>query len=151
MSKTKLAEVDLTWKNVITNSSVLRQWIEKNEQLWCERPVTNTTGLEEDESYASSTLGDTRAIWILERRTSLEFVGTLQQIIWYLTLKAFSIWQRMSLLYKRIVFSVATKFYDPLGILVSFIAQFKVLSQQFCKSKFEWDQSLNRRPTQWCM
>ena len=43
---------------------------------------------------------------------------------------------------KRGVVSVATKFFDPLGILSPIIICFKVLFQKLCKVKLAWDDCL---------
>ena len=43
---------------------------------------------------------------------------------------------------KRTVVSVATRFYDPLGILSPVTIQFKILFQQTCKEGLDWDDPL---------
>ena len=44
---------------------------------------------------------------------------------------------------KRNIVSVVGKFYDPLGVLSPIVIQFKILFQQLCESKIEWDQPLS--------
>ena len=44
---------------------------------------------------------------------------------------------------KRNIVSVVGRFYDPLGILSPIVIQFKILFQQLCESKIEWDQPLS--------
>ena len=43
---------------------------------------------------------------------------------------------------KRNVVSVAAKFYDPLGFLSPVIMEFKILLQELCTSKVDWDEPL---------
>ena len=51
---------------------------------------------------------------------------------------------------KRTVVSVATRFYDPLGILSPVTIQFKILFQQTCKEGLDWDDPLTGDlPDQW--
>ena len=44
---------------------------------------------------------------------------------------------------KRNIVSVVGRFYDPLGTLSPVVIQFKILFQQLCESKIEWDQPLS--------
>ena len=44
---------------------------------------------------------------------------------------------------KRIVVSVAGKFYDPFGFLSSIIIEFKLFFQELCKTKIGWDDPPN--------
>ena len=43
---------------------------------------------------------------------------------------------------KRDVVSITAKFFDPLGIVSPVIVQFKLLFQEMCKLKLEWDEPL---------
>ena len=41
---------------------------------------------------------------------------------------------------KRNAVSLATRFFDPLGVISPLIVRFKVLFQQLCEAKTEWDE-----------
>ena len=44
---------------------------------------------------------------------------------------------------KRNVVSLATRFFDPLGIMSPITVRFKLLFQLLCGSKLNWDQPLS--------
>ena len=44
---------------------------------------------------------------------------------------------------KRHIIGVATKFYDPLGFISPITVQFKILFQELCMSKIDWDEPLS--------
>ena len=44
---------------------------------------------------------------------------------------------------KRIVLSVAAKFYDPLGLIAPVVLLFKLLFQKLCKNNTDWDDQLD--------
>ena len=44
---------------------------------------------------------------------------------------------------KRHIISVTAKFYDPLGFVSPVIVQFKILFQELCSSKVDWDEPLS--------
>jgi len=43
---------------------------------------------------------------------------------------------------KRKVISTASKMYDPLGMISPITVQFKILFQELCKDKKDWDEPL---------
>ena len=43
---------------------------------------------------------------------------------------------------KRTIVSIAAKFYDPLGIISPIVANFKLIVQELCKMKVDWDEPL---------
>ena len=43
---------------------------------------------------------------------------------------------------KRNVISTTSKFYDPLGVISPITVQFKILFQELCKDKRDWDEPL---------
>ena len=38
---------------------------------------------------------------------------------------------------------MATRFYDPLGVVSPCTVQFKVLFQQLCEAKLDWDEPMS--------
>lgn len=44
---------------------------------------------------------------------------------------------------KRNVISVASRFYDPLGVLSPFTVRFKILFQELCMKEVGWDEPLS--------
>ena len=46
---------------------------------------------------------------------------------------------------KRIVLSIAAKFFDPLGLILPVVLQLKLLFQELCKSNVEWDEQLSEQ------
>lgn len=52
---------------------------------------------------------------------------------------------------KRNVISLIGQFYDPLGFFLPVTVRFKVFMQELCKSKLNWDKSLEGQVlTKWC-
>ena len=97
--------------------------------------------IEEDKTYAKSTLGTTEETSGAEQKVlgvrwnfvSDQFVFDLREIA---TLA------RNIEPTKRNVVSVTAKFYDPMGFLSPIITEFKIFFQELCKAKISWDEPL---------
>ena len=143
-SKKKLAEGGFHLRKFVTNSTVLRSLINEQEMLQpkhSKEPKKTATVSVEDESYAANTLGDKVIVSPEEKKilgVSWNFIT--DHLIF--DTRCISDAASDSTPSKRTVISVATRFYDPLGILAPFIIKFKMLFQELCKAKLAWDEPL---------
>lgn len=144
-SKNVLAEGGFNLRKFVTNSRGLRERIKQNEQSFTpveEAKVEASTSVkEEDASYAKDTLGDAQ-----ECQGELKILG----VKWNFTedLLVFDLSTIAALLRdlvptKRHIVGVTTKFYDPLGFVSPVTIRFKMLFQELCVSKIEWDEPLS--------
>jgi len=148
-SKSKLAEGGFHLRKFVTNSAPLRELIAKDKLSGVRSSEAdfNVTVSTEDESYAANTLGDMKTTCVGERK----ILGVCWNFdIDRLVFDAQCILEAASSSHptKRTVVSVATRFYDPMGILAPFIVKFKMLFQDLCKAKMDWDEG--NLLEQWC-
>ena len=95
---------------------------------------------EQSMSYAQATLGSSqkglgehKVLGVLWNRGRDEYIVALGRV----ALEARSVCPT-----KRSIVSTVGKFRDPLGILSPVIVTFKILFQELCKEKREWDQPI---------
>ena len=151
-SKTWLAE-GFNLRKFVSNSPELQKMIDMEEYQRetpsavnngdCEQNITS-----EDESYTETTLGDKenspeilKVLGLLWRSAEDHLVFDIHHI----SELAVSLEPT-----KQNVVSLATRIYDPLGILSLFVVRFKMLCQQVCLQKVSWDKHLSGESlTQW--
>ena len=156
-SKLRLKEAGFNLRKFITNSGELRSRIENNERLVSgetgsgaggnvdkqvvETPVVDTNVVEEEDmTYSRSVLGSA-----VEDVSGQRILGTLwnyhnDNLVFDFTNTA-SLAKRVEPT-KRNVISTASKMYDPLGMISLITVQFKILFQELCKDKKDWDEPL---------
>ena len=144
-------------RKFITNSGELRARIEDKQRLVSgetgsgaggnvdkqvvETPVVDTNVLEEEDMiYLGSVLGSA-----VEDVSGQRILGTLwnyhnDNLVFDFTNTA-SLAKRVEPT-KRNVISTASKMYDPLGMISRITVQFKILFQERCKDKKDWDKLL---------
>jgi len=96
---------------------------------------------EEDMTYSRSILGTP----VIEDPGEQRILGTLwnfhnDNLVFDLTETA-SLARKVEPT-KRNVISTVSKFYDPLGVISPITIQFKILFQELCKEKRDWDDPL---------
>ena len=140
----RLAEAGFKLRKFTTNSRELQYLIDDNEHYLSTRvqSVQEIKPCGEDQSYAKSTLGTNNS----EPSATYKILG----IQWdfnedNLVFDINSVLQRFTDREptKRSVVSLATRFYDPLGIVSPVTVQFKILFQELCEAKINWDDPLN--------
>ena len=124
----RLAEAGFNLRKFATNSLELRERIRDNEQRLqrgsgSESPST----LQKAEPEESQVL---RVRWDIDDDTLIFDVSNISQAM------------NETLRTKRNAVSLATRFFDPLGVISPLIVRFKVLFQQLCEAKTEWDEPL---------
>ena len=139
-SKSKLAEGGFHLRKFVTNSSTMRELIAADELPISETDPDRAIAIEDD-SYASNMLGDLQVTSPGEKKI-LGVCWNFDEDHLIFDARCISGAADVSHPTKRIVVSVATRFYDPLGILAPFIVQFKMLFQELCKAKISWDEPL---------
>ena len=160
-SKLRLKDGGFNLRKFVTNSEELRARMRNNETLLSREeetqsanaagneqcpqpPVTSVNAsetIEEDMTYSRSVLG----AGTVEDAGKQRILGTLWNF--HDDYLVFDFTNTTSLATgadptKRSVISIASKFYDPLGILSPITVQFKVLFQELCKDKRDWDDPL---------
>ena len=158
-SKLRLKEAGFNLRKFVTNSEELRERIDKNEEsaLRSEetQPKEDVGGHqvvetvvadehkveEEDMTYSKSVLGAP----VIEDPGEQKILGTLwnfhkDNLVFDLTETA-SLAKKVEPT-KRNVISTVSKFYDPLGVISPIIIPFKILFQELCKEKRDWDDPL---------
>ena len=132
----------------ISNSQKLMQWIDQEEGV----PITESGKLaEEDQTYATTYLGikgnaaEERKVlglnWDIIRDTFIIRFDWLVRFAKELPST------------KRSILRVVAKLYDPLGFMSPLFTAVKILFQDLCKSKTDWDEpicdELNFKYTKW--
>ena len=128
-SKLRLAEASFNLRKFDSNYLELRQRIAENEQLLC-RSTTNTQPQMDDlctEAVERQVLG---VRWNV---TTDHLIFDISDICLLMTDARPT---------KRNAVSLATRFFDPLGIISPITVWFKLLFQQLCESKTSWDELL---------
>jgi len=154
--KLRLAEGGFNLRKFMSNSSQLTERIQQNEARISSAAISASTDyvnspsdlskedsvIEEDKTFAKSTLGTTEATSGAEQKVlgvrwnfvSDQFVLDLTEI----TTLARNIEPT-----KRNFVSVTAKFYDPMGFLSPIITEFKIFSQELRTVKVSWDEPLD--------
>ena len=118
----------------------LQMKIDKKEGI-CLEKTEDPDDFEEDESYTKSVLGNTEKVRMGEQKILGVRWSTSND---HITFDFDSTSQLASKLEptKRNVVSIVGKFYDPLGFMAPIVIPFKILFQEICQAKLEWDQQL---------
>ena len=139
--KHRLATGGFNMRKWLTNSTELMEVFQTDPEFVesSQNPQSRSPTAEEDQGDTQSVLGDKVDVYpqILgqawDTRTD-KFVIDLDKVIADID---------PNVVTKRMVLSVAAKFYDPLGLISPAILQLKLLFQELCKSNVAWDDQLN--------
>ena len=140
-SKTRLAEGGFNLRKFVTNSPELRRRI--TDHVSClENDAVKPTVVEEDESYAKNALGSKQEVLTGEQKILGIHWNFMEDTLKFdLSYIAGSV-EGLSPT-KSSVVSMATRFYDPLGVVSPCTVQFKVLFQQLYEAKLDWDEPMS--------
>ena len=143
-SKRILKEGGFNLRKFVTNSTLLQQRIEESEAEFADRcsDYSRTKVEEEDKSYTKNLLGG--------RLRKSENEQKILGVVWNFVndepifdLNELAILIRGTEPTKRRIVAIATKFYDPIGFVAPVIICFKMLFQELCINKIEWDEPLS--------
>ena len=147
-AKCRMRDGGFNLRKWISNSQKLMQWIDQEEGV----PITESGKLaEEDQTYATTYLGikgnaaEERKVlglnWDIIRDTFIIRFDWLVRFAKELPST------------KRSILRVVAKLYDPLGFMSPLFTAVKILFQDLCKSKTDWDEpicdELNFKYTKW--
>ena len=141
-SKDVLRSGGFNLRKFVTNSPSLQEKIDQMERMpeVLESREGRPTHL--DETYAKLTLGREQPTQHGEHKIlGVHWDASSDQLFFNLNDVA-RLAQNLEPT-KRHVVSIVGKFYDPLGFLSPVIVRFKVLFQELCGSKIDWDQPLS--------
>ena len=141
-SKDVLRSGGFNLRKFVTNSPSLQEKIDQMERMYevLESREGRPTHL--DETYAKLTLGREQPTQRGEHKIlGVRWDASSDQLFFNLNDVA-RLAQNLEPT-KRHVVSIVGKFYDPLGFLSPVIVRFKVLFQELCGSKIDWDQPLS--------
>ena len=125
----------------MTNSPELRRRITDHESC-LENDAVKPTVVEEDESYAKNALGSKQEVLTGEQKILGIHWNFMEDTLKFDLSHIAGSAEGLSST-KRSVVSMTTRFYDPLGVVSPCTVQFKVLFQQLCEAKLDWDEPMS--------
>ena len=130
-SKLRLAEASFNLRKFESNSTELRKRIAGNEQSLCQEPST---------TKPQSQLNNLPTEAVERQVLGVRWNVTADRLV-------FDVSDICSLMKdtrptKRNAVSLATRFFDPLGVISPITVRFKLLFQRLCESKADWDEPL---------
>ena len=126
-----------------SNSKEVLQAINASEKPPCEEKFKPAEFTQEDESYAKATTGPTtdnqeskfvKVLGVNWNIESDEFLFDFTELIKF---------ARSLPVTKRSLLKLSAKIFDPLGLLSPFVIQMKIMFQELCTQKVNWDQELH--------
>ena len=130
-SKLRLAEASFNLRKFDSNSPELRQRIAENEQSLCQDPSTTKPQSHVDDLHTEAV--ERQVLGVRWNVTADHFIFDVSDI--YRLMKD-------TKPTKRNAVSLATRFFDPLGVISPITVRFKLLFQRLCESKTSWDEPL---------
>ena len=137
-SKELLKEGGFNLRKFLTNDPHLRDKIDRHEESFMKAPDIEA----EVETYAKTVLGGSQRTLSGESKV-LGVRWNVDDDLLVFDLRDIANAANQSEPTKRHVISVIGRFYDPIGLISPVIIRFKMLFQELCYSKLEWDQSLS--------
>ena len=127
-------------RKFVTNSRPLQAKIDLNEEVLNASPTSLVVDNSE-ETYTKSTLGNTQRLRLGEQKV-LGVRWDVASDHFTFNVDDIACLAKELEPTKRHIVSIVGRFYDPLGFLSPVVVQFKMLFQQLCDSKLDWDQPL---------
>ena len=163
-SKVRLAEGGFNLRKFVTNSPRLRKQIEDNESRLCNVDCAPTSSedtydngtlqtllindkptvepvVHEEQSYTKTSLGDTQE----SGKSEQKILGVKWNFVEGKLVFDLSSVARLAsecLPTKSNIAAVAATFYDTIGFISPVVVQFKLLFQELCENKADWDDTL---------
>ena len=133
-AKLRLAEASFNLRKFESNSSELHRRIQENER----KPCRDSSPESLNEPSLSS--GDPEQELIVRQVMGVDWNPVDDHLIFDIS----DIARLMREVHptKRNTVSLATRFYDPLGVISPLTVRFKLLFQQLCERKLDWDEPL---------
>ena len=140
-SKSILKSASFNLRKFTTNSPTLQARIDKAEGVAIQTESHNSQAMDLDETYAKYTLGATQQQLGEQRILGVRWDVSSDQILFDFS----NIVKLATNLEptKRSVVSLVGRFYDPLDFTAPVTIRFKILFQELCESKLDWDQPLS--------
>ena len=136
-TKSRMKDGNFNLRKWNSNSRELTELIKKEEQVDKDIPKVS----EEDETYARTNLGDKIVMETTERKV-LGLIWNHFEDHFIFEFNFLIQFARELPLSKRSVLKVVAKLYDPLGLLSPLFTTIKVIFQELCKLKVDWDEPL---------
>ena len=143
-AKVRFLEGGFNLKKWLSNSPALMKLIEANEHLPKDDINKSDLLYEDDETYAKTYLGQSELPMSNDQQSKVLGLSCdnindclLFNLYWLIQ------YARELPLTKRSVLKVAAKLYDPLGIISLIFLPVKLIFQELCKWKVDWDEPLN--------
>ena len=139
-SKEILKEGGFNFRKFVTNSDVLQQRIDAHDEVH-EQQRPPPLVVHSEETYSTSTLGAAQSVQSGEQKVlGVRWNVAKDQLCFGFT----DIAHHAASLEptKRNVVSIVGRFYDPVGFLAPVAINFKILFQELCEEKKDWDQPL---------
>ena len=130
-SKLRLAEANFNLRKFESNSTELRKRIAGNEQSLCQEP--STTKPQSQLNNLPTEAVERQVLGVRWNVTADHLVFDVSDI--------YSL-RKDTRPMKRNAVSLATRFFDPLGVISPITVRFKLLFQRLCESKADWDEPL---------
>ena len=127
-------------RKFVTNSRPLQAKIDLNEEF-LNASTTSLVVDNSEETYTKSTLGNTQRLRLGEQKV-LGVRWDVASDHFTFNVDDIACLAKELEPTKRHIVSIVGRFYDPLGFLSPVVVQFKMLFQQLCDSKLDWDQPL---------
>ena len=145
-SKSWLADGGFNLRKFVSYSPELQQMID-TEEYQRETPSAGNNGdceqniTSKDESYTKTTLGDKQNSPEILYVLGLQWRSTEDHLVFDIHhISELDVSLEPT---KQNVVSLATRIYDPLGMLSPFVVRFKMLCQQLCLLKASWEEHLS--------
>jgi len=141
-SKKVLAEGGFNLRKFVSNSQNLQRRIEASEGHSSFKEKKGCGVVEEDKTYTKDVLGGVQFSQDGEQKIlGVRWNFVQDQLVFDLSELATLV--RNAEPTKRYIVGVGSKFYDPLGFISPITIQFKMLFQDLCLSKIDWDAPLS--------
>ena len=141
-SKKVLAEGGFNLRKFISNSQSLQRRINASEGHSSLKEKKDCTVVEEDKTYTKDVLGGVQVNQDGEQKIlGVKWNFVQDQLVF--DLSELAILVRNAEPTKRCIVGIGSKFYDPLGFISPITIQFKILFQELCLTKTDWDEPLS--------
>eukprot|EP00731_Ephydatia_muelleri_P013896 Em0007g1206a len=138
--KSRLLAGGFNLRKIISNSAQL-QHRASHKELEVHQAVKVEDVEEEDQSYAKNTLGDKQATSSHEHKV-LGVNWSFKKDEFVFDLRFISTMAAELELTKAVVVSLTSRIYDPLGIVSPVTVQLKMMCQELCEAKVDWNETL---------